>query len=80
MFNDKKTMVNTICYKLKKPVQYDSGEPCDRFLFLVSYDTKENTQKMVDTINHERPNEFYRNEINWNEIEYFYMSEREAFY
>lgn len=74
-----------VCYKLKKPIIYNKGTDYemseDKFLAFYSYKTEEEAQEEVDIINKKKPERLWNGkELDWNEIDYFFVSKQEEMY
>ena len=65
-------MITTICYKVKNT---------DRtYLSYFTYKTREKAQLECNELNTKRPPRLWNGEkINWNEIDYFFVSEQPIF-
>ena len=78
-------MSTVICYKTKKPIFYNKGTKhetsCDTFLSYYTYKTPEEAQKEADELNRTKPAKLWnREEIDWEKIDYFFVSEQEEMY
>lgn len=74
-----------VCYKLKKPIVYNKGTDYekseDKFLAFYSYKTEEEAQEEVDIINKKKPERLWNGEkLDWNNIDYFFVSKQEEMY
>ena len=78
-------MMNTICYKTRKPVVYNKGTKyettCDTFLAYYSGKSRTELENYVNMVNAEKPETVERfGKVDWNEIECFFVKEQEEMY
>ena len=67
----------TICKKTKTAKKF-GNEYVDTFLVYYIYKTKEEAEAEAEALNREKPAKLWNGEeINWNEVEYFFAHEQE---
>lgn len=66
-----------ICYKTKKP-HYAPGGKCigDTFLMFQSRKDMDELRKECAKINHDKPDLWYGETIDWNDVDYFFPNEQ----
>lgn len=78
-------MMNTVCYKTRKPVVYNEGTKyettCNTFLAYYSGKNRTELENYVNMVNAEKPEtvEIF-GKVDWNEIECFFINEQEQMY
>ena len=78
-------MMNTVCYKTRKPVVYNKGTKyettCNTFLAYYSGKSRTELENYVNMVNTEKPKTVERfGKVDWNEIECFFIKEQEQMY
>ena len=66
-----------ICYKTKNPIFYNKGtayeSSCDTFMMWLGNELT--APAIVEELNTNRPEAYHGTKIDWNDIEYFFVSE-----